>query len=102
MAKKVDVQDLLLELTKNSQNQYNDLDKRLDNIEKVMIAQEINLKTHMARSEHLETIVESIQEKDLKQLNKHVALVEGAFKLLGILSIVISILTGIAKLFHLI
>lgn len=75
-----------------------DTDKRLDAIEKVLLVQENNLQTHMQRSEHLETIVESMQEKEIKPIRKHINMVEGAFKLLGVVALLVSIAGGIAKL----
>lgn len=84
-------------------------DRRLDNIEKVLIAQEINLEKHMKRSDHLEDIVELLnarqeedrkeRSKELEPLKKHIHRVEGAFKLIGFLSVGVSIIGGLAKLF---
>lgn len=102
MSKRNNIPDMIQNLTVKVDNQYNELDKRLDNIEKVMIAQEINLKDHMRRSDHLETMVQSIQERDLKPIQKHVHMVEGVFKFLGLLATVVGIAGGIAKLLGLI
>jgi uncharacterized membrane protein len=102
MAKPKSLEALIVSLNDRTEDQYKDLDRRLDNIEKVMIAQEINLKTHMQRSKHLETIVENLQEKELKPLARHVAHVEGAFKLIGGLALLLTIITGLAKLFSII
>ena len=77
-------------------------DLRLDNIEKVLIAQEINLKEHMKRSDNLEKMVDNINNKELKPLRRHVSQVEGALKLLGTLGILVSIIGGIAKVFGII
>ena len=96
------VEQMIIKLTEKVDTQYGDLDKRLDNIEKVMIAQEINLKDHMRRSDHLESIVEVMKEEDIKPLNKHVHMVEGVFKFLGLVSLLVGILGGLAKLFSLI
>lgn len=81
---------------------HEETDYRLDNIEKVMLIQENNLEKHMQRSEHLENIVETLQQKDLKPIMKHVAMVEGALKLLGILGILVSIFGAVIKLFGII
>lgn len=99
MKKKISIEELILAHSEKTDKQYQDLDRRLDNIEKVMIVQEINLKDHMKRSDNLESIIQAIQDEDLKPLHKHVNTVEGALKLLGILSIVIGIATGILSLF---
>jgi len=97
--KKIDI------LISQMHTHYEDNDKRLDNIEKVLIAQEINLETHMKRSDNTEQMlieqrayIEDIREKELKPLHKHVNMIEGAFKFLGILGIVISIVGGGAKI----
>ena len=43
---------------------YDEVDDRLDNIEKVLILQEENLKTHMQRSRYLEELLDRMKEKD--------------------------------------
>lgn len=102
MAKSNTIESILLSLADKQQRQYEDLDKRLDNIEKVMIGHDISLKEHMKRSDHLEEIVEIIKDTELKPLQKHVSMVEGIVKFVGILSLIVGILTGIASLFGLI
>lgn len=102
MAKKPSLESLLINIAEKTEKHYDDLDKRLDNIEKVMIAQEINLKQHMQRSDHLESLISTIQKDDLLPLQKHVQTVEGVFKFLGILSLIVGIATGVASFFHLI
>lgn len=82
-----------------AQRQHDELDKRLDNIEKVLIAQEINLKDHMRRSDQLEALMDNLQEKELKPLQKHVNMVEGVFKFLGLIALGVTIISGLAKLF---
>lgn len=72
---------------------------RLSTIEKVLIVQETNLQQHMKRSEYLEKLVEKVEERDLKPIRKHVNQVEGGFKFLGVVSLVIGIIVGFAKLF---
>jgi hypothetical protein len=102
MAKKPSLEQLLMNLANKHDAHYDDLDKRLDNIEKVMLAQEINLQTHMKRSDNLEALVGSIREKELEPLNKHVAAVEGIVKFIGVVSLFVGIATGIASLFGMI
>lgn len=93
---------ILMEELKVLKSQYTDVDKRLDNVEKVMLAQEINLKEHMRRSDHLEDIIDHLKENDIKVLNEHKSKTDGVLKFLGVLSVLISIVTGIAKLYHII
>jgi hypothetical protein len=54
----------------------------------------------MKRSDNLEKLVNTIQEQDLKPLNKHVSMVEGAAKLLGVISLIIGIAASIFNLFN--
>jgi dynactin complex subunit len=96
------MENTIIKLAEKLDNQHNELDSRLDNIEKVMIAQEINLKEHMRRSDYLEQMITSIQDKELKPLHKHVAQVEGVFKFLGLIALILTIASGIGALFGLI
>ena len=86
------IERILQEFKKNT-------DKRLNDIEKVLIIQESNLEKHMERSEHLEKIIEKMEEKDLKPLRRHVAMVEGGLKLLGLIGLLVGILSGLFKIF---
>lgn len=86
-------------LLDKTDRQHNDLDKRLDNIEKVLIAQEINLKEHMRRTDTLEFLVQTVREKEMQPLQKHVVMVEGVFKFLGLIALLLTIVSGIGKLF---
>lgn len=103
------LQDRIARLASKMEENHKETDFRLDNIEKVLIAQEINLKEHMRRSDHLEEIAEALKERqdvdrearttELQPIQKHINMVEGAFKFLGLVGIIVSILGGIAKLF---
>lgn len=73
-------------------------DDKLNDVEKVLIVQETNLKQHMQRSQHLESIVEKMEEKDLKPLRHHVAMVEGAMKLIGVVAVLVGIFAGVVKI----
>lgn len=87
-----DITEAVKRLEKKLDGFINDTDKRLDAIEKVEIIQDQNLREHMRRSEHLETIVSALQEKEIKPIRKHVNMVEGGLKLLGILALVATLL----------
>lgn len=78
-------------------DEQREIDKRLDNIEKVMLVQENNLQVHMKRSDHLEEIVQNLRDKDLKRVNRHVAMVEGALKVFGGIGVLVSILGLVFK-----
>ena len=64
---------------------------RLNSMDKTLVKQEENLKEHMRRTDLL--------ENDLKPIKKHVAVMNGAFKALGIIGTVIGIAVGIVKIF---
>ena len=89
-------------LLKEHRETAKEMDTRLDNLEKVTLLQEANLKAHMKRSDHLEQIVNiesEKREKAEKKMEKHVNMVEGAFKLVGLISLVVTIIGGVAKMF---
>lgn len=66
------------------------VEDRLDTMDKTLVKQEENLKEHMRRTDLL--------EKDMQPVKKHVAMVHGAFKLIGLIGTLIAIAVGIAKL----
>lgn len=74
---------------------HKEFDQRLDAIEKVLILQEENLRTHMKRSDNLEKLVDKLRAEDIKSLTTHVNMVEGGLKLLGVISLIIGILVPI-------
>lgn len=78
---------------------YDEVDKRLDSIEKVLILQEENLKIHMQRSQHLENMVDRMKEVEVKPLTKHVHMVEGVFKFIGLLSVIAGLIATIFSFF---
>lgn len=71
--------------------------ERLDKIEKVLIVQEQNLQTHMKRSDNLEKIVQNIENKELRPIRKHISMVEGGLKLIGLLGVLASIVASVLK-----
>ncbi len=91
--------DLIKNLEDKIDAQHKDVDNRLDAIEKVTLLQERNLDEHMKRSDNLEKLISRLEEKDLKPVVRHVAMVEGGLKLLGVIGIVVGIAGGLAKLF---
>jgi hypothetical protein len=74
------------------------LDMRLDAIDKTLVRQEATLAEHIRRTESLEKIVEMMREK-MEPVQKHVAMVEGSFKFLGIISLSLSIIAAILNIF---
>lgn len=92
------VQTLLEELTQKVEEHNKETDARLLNVEKVLVALDINMTTHMKRSDNLESLYNLVRE-DVKPLQKHVNHVEGGLKLLGALALLVTIVGGIARLF---
>jgi len=98
---KKEIQDQLSKISEKMERHDKENDVRLDNIEKVLIVQEQNLKTHMRRSDHLEEVVEMDKQNlkdEIEPIKKHINMVQGAFKLLGTLGILTSIIGGILKI----
>lgn len=103
---KTKLEELVESLAKKADRNHEQMDSRLDNIEKVMITQdltlkqqEINLKEHMKRSDNLEALYSDLQQKQIDPLKKHVNQVEGGLKLLGLISLLLGIASGLAKIF---
>jgi hypothetical protein len=63
------------------------LDSHLDNVDKTLVRQEEQLANHIRRTELLEEALQPIQ--------KHVSMVEGALKFLGVISVAVGIGVGI-------
>jgi hypothetical protein len=78
---------------------HKETDTRLDNIEKVLILQEANLREHIRRTELLEEEQKAIRQKDLEPIKKHVAMMQGAGKFVGLVSIVAGIIAAIYSIF---
>ena len=72
------------------------LDMRLDSMDKTLTKQEIHLQEHIRRTEALENHLEMIK-KDIAPVQKHVNMVEGAFKLLGVISMALGIMGSVLK-----
>ena len=98
---KYTLEELLIAHTEKLEAQYKELDLKLDQIDKILIKQEINLAIHIKRSDNLELIVNNLKETDIKALTRHVFLVEGGFKLIGLVALIVGIVGGIIKIFGL-
>jgi len=102
---KKDLYNKLKEIHDKMDRHDKENDVRLDNIEKVLIVQEQNLKEHMKRSNHLEEIVEAEKgniKTELEPIKKHVNMVHGGFKVLGFLGVFVSVVGGVLKIFGII
>ena len=67
------------------------LDERLDSVDKTLIKQESSLSEHMRRSLAAEENLQILRE-EFKPVQNHVSQISGAFKLIGLLSVVLGIL----------
>ena len=74
---------------------------RLDAIDKTLIKQELNLREHMKRTDALETLISTL-ESEFRPVQRHVIMVDGVVKFLGLLAVVMSIVGGILKVFNII
>lgn len=66
------------------------LDTRVDKIDTTLAAQHVSLKEHMRRTALNERAIE-ILAKDMKPVQKHVAMVGGMLKVLGLIGIAVEV-----------
>lgn len=94
-------EEQILKALDKFERQLDSLDSRLDSVDKTLVKQEANLGEHMRRTELAETQINGIQD-DLKPIKRHVAMVEGALKGMGIVATIISVAVGIIKILGLV
>lgn len=73
------------------------MDERLDNIQTLQAIHTEQLKEHMRRSDLLEKRIEQV-DLELKPVEKHVVMVHGVFKFIGILGTIMAIILAIKEL----
>jgi len=78
--------------------QFDKLDMRLDSIDKTLCRQEISLSEHQRRTELLEKQNEKCFE-ELKPIQRHISMMDGAIRFLGLSSVGLSLIAGLLKLF---
>jgi len=66
------------------ENKLDRIDARLNSIDVTLVAQHVSLKDHIRRTE--------ILENEVKPIQKHVAMVNGALKFIGLLGILAGVL----------
>lgn len=78
------------------------LDSRLDTVDITLTKQEMNLCEHMKRSDRAEQMIEMlskelkhISNEEIKPVQKHVNMVQGAIKFIGVSATLIAILKGL-------
>lgn len=87
MDNKTDINGILMSQLDKIEAKVDKIDGRLLVIDKTLVKQEANLKEHMRRTDLL--------ENDLRPIKTHVAMIQGALKLIGL----IALLTTIIKFF---
>lgn len=94
----ISAENVLMDLYKKVEN----VDQRLNSIDKTLERNTAHLEEHMKRSESLETMINTLKEKhssELKPLQRHVFAVEGGLKILGAISLATGVIAGIVKIF---
>lgn len=89
---KFKVEDLIVHLSDKIDKNHEQSDKRLTSIE-------LNLELHMKRSDTLEALYNHLKEKDIEPLQTFKARCEGGLKVLGVISLLLSIIGGFLKIF---
>lgn len=90
--------DKLEKLDEKMDKKFDRVEERLDSMDKTLVKQEENLKEHMRRTELAERSIEKM-DTDLKPIKKHVDMLQGVFKFIGLIATVVGIIAGLAKLF---
>ncbi len=74
------------------------IDDRLNKIEETSARHDENLKEHMKRSDLLEknlNLIESDLDEKIEPIQKHINYVEGFFKLLGVIAVIVGIYSAL-------
>lgn len=89
--------DVIIDQLISLNSKIDSLDDRVDNVDKTLIKQELQLAEHIRRTNQNEQMIKDLRS-DLKPVEDHVKYVSGGMKLLGL----ISLLAGILKLFNIV
>lgn len=79
-------------------DKLNSIDDRLNKIEETSARHDENLKEHMKRSDLLEknlNLIESDLDEKIEPIQKHINYVEGFFKLLGVIALIVGIYSAV-------
>lgn len=85
-------------MNKEILEKLSNIDTRISDMGETLIRQEGHLREHMRRSDALEVMILNL-ESEFKPVQKHIIMVEGIIKFLGLLSLVIGVAGGILRLF---
>lgn len=73
-------------------DKLDEMDKRIDNIDITLAKQHVSLEEHIKRT--------NLLEEQLKPVNKHVDMVNGALKLLGFIAVLLAAFESIKNIFN--
>ena len=94
-----DVLNIVVDSLQKIDSKLDRLDERLDSAEKVAIKQEHNLELHMKRSDLLEKSQNELKEY-VKPILKAYTVLWGITKIVGSISVLVGIATGIVNLIN--
>jgi hypothetical protein len=73
------------------------LDEKLNSIDKTLERNTVSLEYHVMRTNQNEELIKALKS-DLLPVENHVKYMQGAFKLLGVLTVIVSLIVGFTKL----
>ena len=83
-------------MNENQESKLDHVVNEITDIKIIITKQEENIRHHIYRTDLAEKSIEALRD-DLKPVETHVKNVEGALKLLGALSVVVTICAGVVK-----
>lgn len=79
-------------------NKLDEMDKRLDSIDRTLAAQHVEIQNHIKRTDIAESRQNNFEKIMIDVVLAHINQVNGALKLIGIISTIVGIVGGLAKL----
>jgi chromosome segregation ATPase len=89
------------QIMQNLSEKLDKLDERLDSVDKTLIKQEANLAEHIRRTEIAEMNISDIQDQ-FKPVQRHINMVEGSIKFIGLISLAVGIAVGVLQVLKII
>lgn len=81
----------------NIDSKVDKLDMRLDNVDVTLGKQQVELSDHIRRTEIAEQNITLIRS-EIKPIQKHVDMIHGALKLLGLVTSIVGLIAGVIKI----
>jgi chromosome segregation ATPase len=75
------------------------IEDSLSSIDKTLVKQHGELEKHIMRTEINEQMMQALHE-EFKPVRKHISMLEGALKFVGIVATVVTIVAGLVKIAH--